>query len=366
MKLGYNTNLLASLLLAAAGTTNAFYTPLPYRSVVVYKQLGSTTLNDEVETFDTPPVTDTSNMPDNIILVDNDELQASILTSPAQNENKIFTCPDDSVQYWQDFQSTGHLPIQNNIAEIANISRRFATMDSSNNQSSNAMSYFVRHVARSGYFFVNAALGTVASGLHQRFLVNNNNNNESEEKSGFLSNLNTDIASRLILEAFLVYEQDYQYISKGKYIEPWDMKLNHRQSSPINVLTQSGRFVNEAIATLARRERSTDEDKKIWIKDGDSSKLYPSYYQNAFHYQSDGWMSSKSANVYETSTETLFLGRQDGMQRSALAPIVEYSKSYTGSNDKQPIKVLEVACGTGRFMTFVRDNLPLDTEFTAD
>jgi len=340
------------------------FTPIPYRSLVS-KQLGSTTLNDEVKTtttIDTSPVTDTSNMPDNISMLeeDNDELP---LISPAQNENEIFTCPDGSVQYWQDFQSTGHLPIQNNLAEITNISRRFATIDSNNNQS-NAMSYFVRHVARSGYFFVNAALGTVASGLHQRFLVNNN---EEEKKSGFLSNLNSDIASRLILEAFLVYEQDYQYISKGKYVEPWDMKLNHRQSSPINVLTQSGRFVNEAIATLARRERSTDADKKIWIKDGDSSKLYPAYYQNAFHYQSDGWMSSKSANVYETSTETLFLGRQDGMQRLALAPIVEYSKSYNSksSNSNKPMKVLEVACGTGRFMTFVRDNLPLDTECTA-
>ena len=74
------------------------------------------------------------------MMEDNDELQqqASILTSPAQLENEIFTCPDGSVQYWQDFQSTGHLPIQNNIAEITNISRRFATMDS-NNQS-NAMS----------------------------------------------------------------------------------------------------------------------------------------------------------------------------------------------------------------------------------
>lgn len=27
--------------------------------------------------------------------------------------------------------------------------------------------------------------------------------------------------------------------------------------------------------------------------------------------------------------------------------------------------MLEVACGTGRFMTFARDNLPLDTEYTA-
>merc|ERR1712238_588997 len=60
-------------------------------------------------------------------------------------------------------------------------------------------------------------------------------------------------------------------------------------------------------------------------------------YKTAFHYQSDGWMSQKSADVYETSTETLFLGRQDAMQRSALGPLVQFS----------------------------RDNLPLDTEAVA-
>ena len=75
-------------------------------------------------------------------------------------------------------------------------------------------------------------------------------------------------------------------------------------------------------------------------------------------------MSSDSANVYETSTETLFLGRQDSMQRTSLPPIVELSKKFKKEHGR-PMRVLEVACGTGRFMTFVRDNLPLDTEYTA-
>ena len=61
-------------------------------------------------------------------------------------------------------------------------------------------------------------------------------------------------------------------------------------------------------------------------------------------------MSSESANVYETSTETLFLGRQDAMQRTALLPL---------RASERPIKrILEVACGTGRFGTFIRDNYP--------
>ena len=61
-------------------------------------------------------------------------------------------------------------------------------------------------------------------------------------------------------------------------------------------------------------------------------------------------MSSESANVYETSTETLFLGRQDAMQRTALLAL---------RASERPIKrILEVACGTGRFGTFIRDNYP--------
>lgn len=68
--------------------------------------------------------------------------------------------------------------------------------------------------------------------------------------------------------------------------------------------------------------------------------------------------------MYETSTETLFLGRQDAMQRTALPSLVSFAKKARSTTGR-PLRILEVACGTGRFMTFVRDNLPLDTETTA-
>ena len=60
----------------------------------------------------------------------------------------------------------------------------------------------------------------------------------------------------------------------------------------------------------------------------------------AFHYQSDGWMSDRSAEVYEHSTETLFFGRQDAMQRSSLVPI---SKFISVSNKPvESMRLLEV------------------------
>ena len=72
--------------------------------------------------------------------------------------------------------------------------------------------------------------------------------------------------------------------------------------------------------------------------------------------QTDGWLSEKSASIYEASTETLFLGRQDAMQRQSLVPLHNFlmqrggGRQHTGEN----VKMLEVACGTGRFATFVK------------
>lgn len=119
------------------------------------------------------------------------------------------------------------------------------------------------------------------------------------------------------------------------YKKPYDMYKSTRQSSPLNIATQTARFVNEAIGTPARRKR---QEKDVWYTDTATPDLYPEYYKTAFHYQTDGWMSQASANIYEASTETLFLARQDAMQRTALGPLVK----------AQPRKVLEVACGAGR------------------
>merc|ERR1719327_1558619 len=90
------------------------------------------------------------------------------------------------------------------------------------------------------------------------------------------------------------------------------MDPRHRQFDPMFVLERSRRFLKEASATLKRRSEGKAED--VWLR----SRLYPEYYMNTWHYQTDGWLSSTSAGVYETSTETLFLGQQDAMQRTTL------------------------------------------------
>lgn len=274
---------------------------------------------------------------------------------PGADENVIFQC-DETVEFWREFQKNGLESTEQNLPAIANVASDFL------DKGPNAISYWVRHVGRSGYFVGNAFLANIGFNLHE-LVVNGAFNTVDTSFKILPVNLSGSAASRLLLEVFLCYQQDYKEILAGTYREPWDMQLNHRQSSPINVFTQTGRFIEEAIGTLGRRKRAQREDKQIWISNNDTPGLYPEYYRNAFHYQTDGWMSKKSADVYETSTETLFLGRQDAMQRTSLKPLVELSKKVAAEG--RPMRVLEIACGTGRFMTFVRDNLPLDTEYTA-
>ena len=271
---------------------------------------------------------------------------------PGSEENSLFVC-DESVKFWREFQRDGFEPAEKNIQSMAEAAAAFAQ------KGPTGLSYWIRHAGRSGYFISNALLGNLGFNLHERLVKG-----DTEQTVSVLPiNLQGPAATRVLLESFLCYQQDYKEIETGTYREPWDMTFRHRQSNPINLLTQTSRFVEEAIGTLGRRKRARKEDKDIWISNDAAPDFYPDYYRTAFHYQTDGWMSRKSADVYETSTETLFLGRQDAMQRISLKPLILLSKKTQAQG--RPMRVLEVACGTGRFMTFVRDNLPLDTQYTA-
>ncbi|KAK3274021.1 hypothetical protein CYMTET_17775, partial [Cymbomonas tetramitiformis] len=52
--------------------------------------------------------------------------------------------------------------------------------------------------------------------------------------------------------------------------------------------------------------------------------------------------------------ETLFLGTADAMRRRALPPLAR----FMDSRDQAETRLLDIACGTGRFLSFVKDNYP--------
>jgi hypothetical protein len=256
-----------------------------------------------------------------------------------------------SVDMWRDFNPRNWLDaIDNEAAPVSERLRAFADTVSNAVSSSGALSstqaaqYWAYHLVRSGFFAGTAIAGlAIARATAGRELSPDSALTKFEQiaRNGWQGPL---------AEAFLAYYQDYESIKEGKYGMPWDgTSITHRQFNPLYIARRAAAFVTEAADTLRRRDRGTPDE--VWLK----SAFLPEYYQSTFHYQSDGWMSSRSADVYETSTEVLFVGRQDSMQRTTLVPMSE----FMAGKDTSQIKALEIAAGTGRFATFVKDNYPL-------
>ncbi len=84
----------------------------------------------------------------------------------------------------------------------------------------------------------------------------------------------------------------------------------------------------------------------------------PDYYLRTFHWQTDGWLSAHSARVYELQVEFLFFGTMDVMRRRSLAALV---RALGGDRRRMRVRILDVACGTGRFLEQARAALPQAT-----
>lgn len=72
---------------------------------------------------------------------------------------------------------------------------------------------------------------------------------------------------------------------------------------------------------------------------------YPAYYRRNFHWQTDGYFSEHSAEMYELGVELLFRGTADVMRRQVIPPITRHVRAAGGA---ERVKLLDVACGTGR------------------
>jgi ubiquinone/menaquinone biosynthesis C-methylase UbiE len=76
----------------------------------------------------------------------------------------------------------------------------------------------------------------------------------------------------------------------------------------------------------------------------------PDYYAQDFHFQTGGYLTDGSAQLYDVQVETLFMGAAGPMRRTALAPIAH----FMAGRDQRQVTLVDVACGTGRFLRQVR------------
>ncbi|MEK6554182.1 MAG: class I SAM-dependent methyltransferase [Bdellovibrionota bacterium] len=79
----------------------------------------------------------------------------------------------------------------------------------------------------------------------------------------------------------------------------------------------------------------------------------PEYYTRNFHFQTDGYLSTESAELYEHQVELLFTGMADAMRRLFIRPLKQ-ALATDGVGENAALKVLEMASGTGRASRFVK------------
>ena len=123
-------------------------------------------------------------------------------------------------------------------------------------------------------------------------------------------------------------------------------------------------------------ERVEKGETKVFDKDVNTSFL-PSYYLQNFHHQTNGYLSDLSANLYDLQVELLFGGTADAMRRRILTPLrqglnamltTQASTREDNMLAQKPrqLKVLDVACGTGRTLKMLREVFPDVSMFGID
>ena len=88
-----------------------------------------------------------------------------------------------------------------------------------------------------------------------------------------------------------------------------------------------------------------------------NKKIYPDYYLQNFHHQTDGYLSDHSAGLYDIQVEILFNGTADSMRRRILAPLKRGLKRFS-DRPYSELRVLDLATGTGRALKQIRGALP--------
>jgi ubiquinone/menaquinone biosynthesis C-methylase UbiE len=153
---------------------------------------------------------------------------------------------------------------------------------------------------------------------------------------------------RLLADLRALIEQDWRNIEAGYYAIPADGLGN-----PLEEIRRAVDFFADLSAVEKRRHGGPDERRLA----GEPFDRYPRYYLQKFHFQSDGYLSGASAERYDHQVEVLFGGGAAAMRRQALVPL-KTALSGRPLAGRNAARLLDVACGTGRFLREVKTNYP--------
>jgi ubiquinone/menaquinone biosynthesis C-methylase UbiE len=153
---------------------------------------------------------------------------------------------------------------------------------------------------------------------------------------------------RILADLAALIAQDWRNIEAGYYAPPADGPGN-----PLAELRRAVDFFADLNAVEASRHGGPDERRLREAVPG----RYPRYYLQKFHFQTGGYLSSESAERYDHQVEVLFGGGAAAMRRQALVPL-KHALAGRPIVGRGAARLLDVACGTGRFLREVKANYP--------
>lgn len=152
----------------------------------------------------------------------------------------------------------------------------------------------------------------------------------------------TELAYKSLLH---LLQQDADEIARGTY--PLEVL---RPENPISFWSRVPKIFIDGWQVAQRRKSKKAHDFPAEIKG--TLNQYPDYFQRQFHYQTGGYLTAESAELYEHQVEILFSGAADAMRRLVLPDLVERFREQTS------LRILELAAGTGRLTRFLKLALP--------
>ncbi len=140
-------------------------------------------------------------------------------------------------------------------------------------------------------------------------------------------------------------ERELGHLEAGRYRMPRSILGN-----PLAALGRSLRY----FADLGRVNERLRDGAATSLAAPDGQR-YPDYYLQAFHHQPEGYLSPRSAVLYDHQVEVLFGGVGDMMRRQALVPLYDY---IAQGRRIAEMSLIDIACGTGEFLAEVKHNYP--------
>lgn len=153
-----------------------------------------------------------------------------------------------------------------------------------------------------------------------------------------IADLKPPPAKRVNADLRQLFLDDIANVRAGHYPMP--------QDNDGNVFQQADR-IRAYFSDLPDSDRRRREGRHDEVLTEHTKGKRPRYYLQNFHFQTDGWMSDKSAKIYDVQVESLFRGTANVMRRHCLVPL---SKHLAGK-DQRRLRMLDVACGTGRLIS---------------